>query len=273
MSTQVDTAAQKNEQRARGRRQRRSPEAESLVPLLWEAYHRFPSDEHRNVLVEYYRPMVEDIVRRFASRLPRRVDTGDLSTAAQFGLMSAIAGFDSDRGVRFESYCERRVRGALLDELRTQDWLPRPWRQRIERHKRVAEALRSETGREPRDDELARGMGMDVHAYLHLFGIGVPGAPAGSMPASDGPDDGASSLDVVADTRGVPPGETLTQEELLRLVAQRLTEQEYKIVYLKYWEGLPMREIGDLTGLSESRVCKIHAKLIERLKDRFWRDC
>jgi RNA polymerase sigma factor for flagellar operon FliA len=250
----------------------RSRAAEPVVGLLWDAYRRFPSDEHRNLLVEVYRPVLNDIVRRFASRLPRRVDRGDLGTAAHVGLMSAIAGFDPARGVRFESYCERRVRGALLDELRTQDWLPRPWRQRIERHKRVVEQLRSQTGREPLDDEIARELGIETEEFQQLFGVGLPGAPAGSMASAESADQTVGTLDVVADTRSSPPGEKLTREELLRLVAQKLTEQEYRIVYLKYWEDLPMREIGELTGLSESRVCKIHAKLLERLKDRFWRN-
>jgi RNA polymerase sigma factor (sigma-70 family) len=98
----------------------------------------------------------------------------------------------------------------------------------------------------------------------------MPGAPTGSMPDLGGrgnaPGDG---LDVVADTRSDPPGEKLTRDELMRLVAQKLSAQEYRIVYLKYWEELPMREIGQLTNLSESRVWKIHSKLIGRLKDRF----
>jgi RNA polymerase sigma factor for flagellar operon FliA len=89
------------------------------------------------------------------------------------------------------------------------------------------------------------------------------------MPALDGGDEPISRLDGVADTRSDQPGEELTRTELLRLLAQRMGEQEYRIVYLKYWEDLSMREIGELTGISESRVCKIHAKLLERLKDRF----
>ena len=183
--------------------------------------------------------------------------------------MSAITSFDPSRGVRFESYCEMRIRGALLDELRVQDWLPRPWRQKIELQKRTVERLRSELNRDPRDEEIARAMGLSLEDYEQLFGTGLPGAPTGSMPNGDGPEEGGQGLDVVADTRNDAPGEKLTREELLRLVAQKLTDQEYRIVYLKYWEELPMREIGQVMSLSESRVCKIHARLLERLKDRF----
>ena len=242
---------------------------EKTARELWANYRGTLHDDERNRLVEPHQPFVEAIVRRCSSRLPRSVDRGDLATAASVGLMAAIGGFDPDRGVRFESYCELRVKGALLDELRNQDWLPRPWRQRLEQHKRVSESLRSQHSRQPRDAEVAKAMGMPMTDYLQVFGTGLPGAPTGSMPLEDGEDAVLSGLDVVPDTVSDAPGERLTREELLQLVAQKLTEQEYRIVYLKYWEDLPMREIGELTNLSESRVCKIHTRLLERLKDRF----
>jgi len=234
---------------------------------LWKAYLRSPDAELRNSLVESYQPFALEIVRRFAARLPRSVDPGDLETAGSVGLMNAIESFDPDRGVRFEAYCELRVKGALLDELRQLDWLPRPWRNRLERHKRALERLRSRKGAEPNDEELAGELDMSLADYRRFFGNGLTSAPSGSLSIGDGDD--VASLDVVADTVSDAPGEKLSREELLRLVAQRLTEQEYRIVYLKYWEELSMREIGQLEGLSESRVCKIHARLLERLKDRF----
>lgn len=236
---------------------------------LWAAYFAAPSPHTRNPLVERYQDLVREIVRRFSTRLPRSVDRGDLLTAGSVGLISAIASFDPGRGVRFEAYGERRIKGALLDELRTQDWMPRPWRQRIEQHKRVLERLRGELGRSPRDGEVAAVLGVSLEDYQLLFGVGLPGAPTGGQVVSEDGEEGfESSLDVVADTRSDEPGEQLTRDELLALVAQKLTDQEYRIVYLKYWEELPMRQIGDLLGISESRVCKIHLRLIERLKDR-----
>lgn len=236
---------------------------------LWAAYREDPSTAHRNALVESYQNLVREVVRRFATRLPRTVDRGDLQTAGNMGLISAVQGFDPERGVRFESYCELRVKGSLLDELRAQDWLPRPWRQRVEGQKRATERLVSKLERRPTDEEVAIEMGLGVDEYQQLFGTGLPTAPTGSMPMDEADGDVAPVLDVVPDKTGDAPGDRLSQEELLQLVAQKLTEQEYRIVYLKYWEELPMREIGQLTGLSESRVCKIHARLIERLKDRF----
>ena len=251
-----------------------SPEAakakrQEIAEKLWAVYREDKCDEHRNALVEHYQPLIREIARRFGARLPRSVDRGDLATASSFGLMSAIAGFDPERGVRFESYCELRVKGALLDELRTQDWLPRPWRHRLELQKRTLERLRRELNREPNDEEVAEAMGMALDYYLQVFGVGLPGAPTGSKPSGEGADDGIPTLEVVADAEADAPGEQLSRTEILRLVASKLSDQEYRIIYLKYWEGLPMREIGQLTDLSESRVCKIHARLIDRLKDRF----
>jgi RNA polymerase sigma factor for flagellar operon FliA len=243
-------------------------ERDALLAELWAAYNAERSDEARNDLVEAYQDFAREVARRFGMRLPRSVDRGDLTTAANFGLMSAIAGFDPERGVRFESYCELRVKGALLDELRTQDWLPRPWRQRLELQKRTLERLRSEEEREPTDQEVAAAMDMSLDLYQQVFGVGLPGVPSGSMPTGDGADDVLTGLEVVPDHSVDVPGDSLTREELLTLVTQKLTEQEYRILYLRYWEGLPMREIGQLTSLSESRVCKIHARLIERLQDR-----
>lgn len=239
------------------------------VDRLWASYRRSPTDASRNCLVEAYQGLVREVVRRFGYRLPKSVERGDLDTAANFGLISAIEGFDPSRGVRFESYCELRVKGALLDELRNQDWLPRPWRTRIELHKRVTERLRSERNREPADEDVAAEMDMPLEEYRQVFGVGLPGAPLGSMPSDESGEEAAPGLEILEDLHGDAPGERLTRDEILRLVTQRLSVQEYRIVYLKYWEELSMREIGEIMHLSESRVCKVHARLLERLKDRF----
>ena len=119
------------------------------------------------------------------------------------------------------------------------------------------------------DQEVAEGMGLSQADFRRYFGVGVPTNPSGSMPQDDGGDEMAPTLEIVADDSGDAPGDRLGRDELLALVTQKLTEQEYRIVYLKYWEELPMREIGQLTGLSESRVCKIHTRLIDRLRERF----
>ena len=236
---------------------------------LWRAFRRTRAVPERNALVEAYQQLVRDLARRFASRLPRSVDGGDLATAANVGLMAAIESFDHTRRVPFESYCELRVKGALVDELRAQDWLPRPYRARVEQHKRALERLRSSLGRDPSHDELAHALDVSLVEYRRNVAAALPGAPAGSMPASAHSEEALHSLDVVPDPSLEHPGDKLGRDELLHLVTQKLSAQESRIVYLKYWEELPMREIGELEGLSESRVCKIHMRLLARLQERF----
>jgi RNA polymerase sigma factor for flagellar operon FliA len=196
---------------------------------------------------------VREIVSRFGARLPRSVDRGDLATAGNMGLIAAIQSFDGRRGVRFEAYGDRRIRGALL----------------VERHKQVTERLCAELGREPHDEELAAALGLSVADYQSLFGLAWPLAPGGAGRAAEGDDDAwLGELEVVPDPRARAADEELTREELLALCAQRMSPQEHRIVYLKYWQELSLREIGALTGLSESRICKIHAQLLERLAER-----
>jgi len=162
----------------------RRAQQDSERASLWNAYWEEPDDLRRNSLVEAYQFLVRATVGRFSQRLPRSVDRGDLETAANVGLMGAVASFDPERGVRFELYAELRIRGAVLDELRAQDWLPRPWRTRMDQQKKALEALRGELGREPSDAEVASTLGLKVAEYELLFGTALPGAPTGSMPAS-----------------------------------------------------------------------------------------
>ena len=244
----------------------RSAPVFSRTEALWQSFWDSPTDEVRNLLVEEYQRLVRGAVAGFSARLPRFVDRGDLVTAANVGLMGAIASYDPGRRVRFQTYAEMRIRGAVLDELRSQDWLPRPWRQRVEEKKRTLERLRADLEREPLDGEVALAMGLAVDEYELLFGVGLPGGPANTTAARR---DEPLTLDVVADPRSCSPGENLTRSELLGLMSQKMTELESRIVYLRYWEELSMREIGDLTQLSESRVYKIHTRLLERLKVRF----
>jgi RNA polymerase sigma factor for flagellar operon FliA len=236
---------------------------------LWRDYARAPGDQARNRLIEHYQPLVAEIVRRFSARLPRLVDRGDLDTAANFGLIDAIEGFDPARGVRFEAYCERRVRGAVLDELRNQDWLSRPFRGRLEQLRRVREELRSRLAREPSEAEVAQALGPDEARHGYSLGMSASYAnPVLSGHAEDSGEDATAGLEVLADPDSDAPGERLSSDDLYRLVAQRLSVQEYQIVYLRYWEDLSLREIGEVLHLSESRVCKIHMRLLERLKER-----
>ncbi len=225
-------------------------------------------DRARNDLVEHYQALVRTLVSALLRRLPPSVDRGDLETAANVGLMSAIEAFDPTRGVPFELYAEHRLRGALLDELRSQDWLPRPWRTRLEARRRAIEKLRADLGREPWDDEVANLLGITVQLYQQDYGAALVDGPITPSFSEDDSAHRGPTLDGVPDLVREAPEENLTRVELLRLVAEKLSVQEYRLVYLKYWEDMPLREIGTVLGLSESRVCKIHLALLGRLRDK-----
>ena len=249
---------------------KRATTSDKPCERLWLAYARSPGDESRNRLIEHYQPLVAQIVRRCAARLPRLIDRGDLDTAANLGLIDAIEGFDPARGVRFEAYCERRVRGALLDELRNQDWLSRPLRGRLGELQRMREDLRSRLGREPSEAEVSGGLGSrDLRQGFALGMSASFASPVLTGMAEEPGEDSLGGLEVLADPDSDAPRERLGSDDLFRLVAQRLSGQEYRIVYLRYWEDLSLREIGEVLQLSESRVCKIHARLLERLKERY----
>lgn len=255
--------AELREARARGVEQ--LPES---VRELWAQYVLEGSEAARNGLVCAYQGLVKEIAGRFASRLPRSVERTDLENAGSLGLISAIASFEPERGIRFEAFAEVRIRGALLDELRTQDWLPRPFRRRFERRKRVVEKLRRDLAREPHDDEIASALGVEAEEYQNLFGVGLPGLGSTVGPPSAQPE-WPRALDGVQDDRGISPDERIGDEELLAMIAESLTEQEFRVLYLRYWQDKPLREIGEDLALSESRVSKIHARMIERLNERF----
>lgn len=223
-------------------------------------------DRARNALVEHYQPLVRSIAGALERRLPRSVERGDLETAANVGLMAAVEAFDPSRSVPFELYAEHRLRGALIDELRNLDWLPRPWRARLEARRRTIERLRAELGREPWDEEVAHGLSIPVSEYRQDYGAALVDGPA--APTWGDESSPAGALDGVPDEARESPEERPARDDLLRLVAQKLSVQEYRVVYLKYWEELSLREIGIVLGLSESRVCKIHMALLERLRDR-----
>lgn len=294
--SRADLAAEARAERGADARARRDAQrAARHEALLWRAYRAarrrseselagmpgpaaVPSpaaarcDAARNDLVEHYQPLVRVIAGALERRLPRRVERGDLETAANVGLISAIEAFDPARGVPFDLYAEHRLRGALLDELRNQDWLPRPWRARLEARRRTIERLRADLGRDPWDEEVASALGISLEEYQQDYGPGLVEGPVGPSWGEDGSSFGGPALEGVPDQGREAPEERLTRDDLLRLVAQKLSVQEYRVVYLKYWEDMPLREIGTVLGLSESRVCKIHMALLDRLRDKLSSD-
>jgi RNA polymerase sigma factor for flagellar operon FliA len=235
---------------------------------LWLSYKESGDGSLRNRLILQYLPLVKYISDRIFSRLPKRVDIRDLQSAGIFGLIAAIEAFDMSRGIKFETYCSVRVRGSILDELRAQDWVPRPVRNRTQKLRECTDTLRRELGRTPNDQELAKRLGIKTEDVWSL-GRETMATNFVSLSGSE-PDDaeGAiSRIEMLEEKSETDPIEILQRNDVAELIRKNLDEKEKQVLLLYYYENLTMREIGQFLGLSESRVCQIHARIMERLKE------
>jgi RNA polymerase sigma factor for flagellar operon FliA len=243
------------------------PDAESLH-AAWRAYKQTGAEQLRNRLVEHYLYLVRYTAERIGAKLPDEVDVDDLMSAGIFGLVDAIDAFDLERGVKFETYCAPRIRGAILDELRSMDWVPRLVRHRAHKLDDAVRSLEAELGRMPSDDEIARRLGMTRPQYDKL----LRDATAVSLVSlsqnftdSESTREGAE-LEVVPDEAGADPVSEAQKQDVRDLVTRGLSRAERLIIVLYYYEQMTMKEIGATLDLSESRVSQMHSAIIERLK-------
>jgi RNA polymerase sigma factor for flagellar operon FliA len=241
---------------------------EADVQQLWRDYKANPTVELRNRLVENYLPLVRYNAERIWSRLPEGVDLDDLISAGVFGLMDAIDAFDLDRGVKFETYCVPRIRGAMLDELRTMDWVPRLVRSKASKLEEARKGLEAELGRPPRAEELANRLGMSLVDFEKMMNE----ACAVSLISlnkkwyeTDSYKD-VREIDILEDKKAEDPTRRLQNRDLMRLVTRGLNRNERLIIILYYYEEMTMKEIGMTLDLSESRVSQMHSSIINRLQ-------
>lgn len=240
------------------------------VPQLWRDYRAAPTLEMRNQLVELYLPLVRYNAERIWARLPEGVDLDDLISAGVFGLMDAIEAFDLERGVKFETYCVPRIRGAMLDELRTMDWVPRLVRSKHTKLEEVRKTLEAALGRPPRSEELAARVGVTIEDYEKMAGD----ATAVSLVSlnkrwyeTDSYKD-VREIDILEDKKAEDPTHRLQNRDLMRLVTRGLNRNERLIIILYYYEDMTMKEIGATLDLSESRVSQMHSSIVARLQQQ-----
>lgn len=234
----------------------------------WREFKANNADALRNRLTEHYLYLVRYNAERIGAKLPDEVDVEDLMSAGVFGLLDAIDAFDLARGVKFETYCAPRIRGAILDELRTMDWVPRLVRHRAHKLDDVTRSLEMELGRLPTDDEIARRLGMSKPQFARL----MRDATSVSLISlsrrhydSDSQRD-VLEVDLLQDERQADPTNDAQRNDLREMVIRGLNRAERLIIILYYYEQMTMKEIGMTLDLSESRVSQMHSAILARLK-------
>ncbi|MBP0449830.1 RNA polymerase sigma factor WhiG [Kitasatospora sp. RG8] len=239
---------------------------------LWRSYKETSDQRLREQLILHYSPLVKYVAGRVGVGLPSNVEQADFVSSGVFGLIDAIEKFDIDRAIKFETYAISRIRGAIIDELRALDWIPRSVRQKAKAVERTYATLEARLRRTPHDPEVAAEMGIaieDLHTIFSQLSLANvvaldellhPGAESGDRP---------SLVDTLEDHGAENPVEVAEDRELRRLLAQAvntLPEREKTVVTLYYYEGLTLAEIGQVLGVTESRVSQIHTKSVLQLR-------
>ncbi len=244
------------------------------IAEVWKAFKEDQtSQELRNKLIERYLPLVRYNAERVWAKLPDGVDLQDLISAGVFGLMDAIEAFDMTRGVKFETYCVPRIRGAMLDELRTMDWVPRLVRSKASKLEAARKAAEAEFGRPPSDKEVAEKLQIPMEEYDRLkseaSAVGLVSLNKKWYETDSYKD--VREIDILEDSKGEDPTCGIQKRDLMKLVTKGLNRNERLIIILYYYEELTMKEIGSTLGLSESRVSQMHSSIVARLKDQLRR--
>jgi RNA polymerase sigma factor for flagellar operon FliA len=240
---------------------------------VWLEYRRTKDQKLRDRLILTYAPLVKYVAGRLGSGLPAHVDDEDLASYGLLGLIGAIERFDPSRDVKFETYAMGRIKGAIIDELRSLDWVPRSVRSRARQIERTIGELEAKLGRAPTDEEIAGKLGVTQEELDDdLFQISRTSIAAlDELWTVSGAGDQVSLIDTIEDTSGPSPTTALDETELREAMADAiagLPEREKIVITLYYYEELTLREIGEVLGVTESRVSQLHTKAVLRLKAR-----
>ena len=229
--------------------------------------------ENREEVIIRYSPMIKYVANRIAMRLPPHIEVDDLISVGVLGLMDAISKYDSSRGAKFKTYAEFRVRGAILDELRAMDWVPRSIRQKASSVDKVVQSLQVKLSRSPEDQEVAKEMGVSLeqfHATLNET-KSIPVFSLDDLGIAKDSGEQQSLLDCLAGKADADPQTQIRLIELKEIIAKAidtLPEKERLMVSLYYYEELTMKEIGAVLEITESRVSQIHSKAVYRLRTK-----
>ena len=229
--------------------------------------------ENREEVIKRYSPMIKYVANRIAMRLPPHIEVDDLISVGVLGLMDAISKYDSSRGAKFKTYAEFRVRGAILDELRAMDWVPRSIRQKASKVDKVVQGLQAKLSRVPEDEEVAKEMGISLDQFHDTLNEtkSIPIFSLEDLGIAKESGEQQSLLDCLAGKADADPQTQIRLIELKEIIAKAidaLPEKERLMVSLYYYEELTMKEIGAVLEITESRVSQIHSKAVYRLRTK-----
>lgn len=241
------------------------------IQALWARYRAKACPTARQELIAAYAPLAKQVVDSLRPRGSASVDYEDMIGAALIGLIDAIDRFDPQRGVQFQTYATWRVRGAVLDMLRSMDWVPRSIRHKEADLQQAYERLENELGRAATDEEVAQALGMTADEFARSLEQVAPLAVLSLDETLSRGQEGESLTlgDTLADTRTAGPEDHAERREMLRLLAEAidsLPEQERIVITLYYYEGPTLKQIGKVLSVTESRACQVHSKAILRLQ-------
>jgi RNA polymerase sigma factor for flagellar operon FliA len=245
---------------------------EAALAELWERYVADRDAGLRDRLILHYAPLVKYVAGRVGSGLPSHVEQADLVSYGTFGLIDAITRYEPSREVKFESYAMARIRGAIIDELRNTDWIPRSVRMKARQFERAVAELESRLQRTPSDEEVAEEMDMDVEDVRKFLGqLSLVNVVALDELLVD--DDGGSPrlVDTLQDSTALDPQAVAEHGEARQLLAravEQLPDREKVVVSLYYFEGLTLADIGRVLGVTESRICQLHTKAVLHLRTK-----
>jgi RNA polymerase sigma factor for flagellar operon FliA len=239
------------------------------IKQVWAEYKAAPSPEQRNDLMEHYLPLVNKCAQRLHQKLPAVVQIDDLVSAGVLGLMDAIEAFEPGRAIKFATFSALRIRGAILDELRSMDWAPRQARNWARKMDNAARDLQADLGRQPTDEEMAGKLQISNGDYEHVARTSrsVTFTSLSRRKENTGEGDEMEPYLSVPDEKAADPLQESQRRFLKQYVTRGLSRAERLLVTLYYYENLTMREVGQVLDLSESRVSQLHSQIINRLKD------
>jgi len=235
---------------------------------MWERYRRTRDLKLRNELVKQYIPMVQMMAQKVKATLPPNVEDSDLENAGMVALIRAIDKYENSRGAKFETFCSRRIHGAMIDYLRHLDFLPRMVRLKLQKLERTSQRMANSLGRLPTDNELAEDMGISARNVSKLRRDQHISLISLDRCVDSDDCEGQGRLKVWEDKKTATPLQRMEKQELRELIWKTLNRSERLVVMLYYYDRLTMREIGEALNITEARVCQIHSKVMRTLKRR-----